>query len=226
MRAGRVAPTRSCAQPRSARRRGPSPRPGHEVIHVAGPYIGASASSGPVPEPDPRPRQPDQDPSSRPCAPRAEMAHGQATIGSAHGRSADPEIARTGRGARRTAGRSGAVARRGPGDRETLITAYAQHRSGDGDDRSRRRDLRRLRPRTPSTAGSEGRRSKFWIDLDEVSGTAPRRKARGARERGGRHWSISTLVLEGRGSGAVTEAPVALHIEVDEHGALPAASSL
>ncbi len=58
---------------------------------------------------------------------------------------------------------------------------------------------------------------RFWADLDEVWGRV-RVEDPELLERGNEALVVSTLVLEGRGSGAVTERHVAVHVELDEHG--------
>jgi ketosteroid isomerase-like protein len=63
----------------------------------------------------------------------------------------------------------------------------------------------------------EGAVERFWSDLDEVWGRV-RVKDPEVLERGDEALVLSTLVLEGRGSGAVTERRVAVHVEVDMHG--------
>lgn len=58
---------------------------------------------------------------------------------------------------------------------------------------------------------------RFWADLDEVWGRV-RVSDPELLERGNEALVVSTLVLEGRGSGAVTERRVAVHVELDNHG--------
>ncbi|HEX6116842.1 MAG TPA: nuclear transport factor 2 family protein [Solirubrobacterales bacterium] len=64
--------------------------------------------------------------------------------------------------------------------------------------------------------GAEGA-ARFWKDLDEVWGRVGAEDPE-VIERGDEALVITTLVLQGRGSGVVTRRRLAVHVEIDEHG--------